>query len=497
MSRFRPAMGWLHNWMGLLLGWLLFAIFVTGSFGYYRHEVTLFMTPELRPLAAATVSQEEASRRAVTWLSANAAKAESWSILLPDEKSPAIRVSWDGETTGEQLLDPRSGAPLDPAPRATGGGDFLYRLHSDLHFVSPMVGRILVTFIGVALLVLLVTGLVTHRNILRNLLRFRPGKGWRTRLDLHNLAGVLGLPFHLFVTLTGLVTVMMLIQPWGVASVYGASGLGAFAQDSFPSVRAQPPRHATAPATLDLAPLIGRAKHMLRSDTAGEIDIEKPGVPGMRVSIAHPIRGIVQFRKPSITFDPIDGTVLGTTNNDLSSVSLMHSQLFGLHVAHFAGPVMRFVLFCLGLVGAAMVATGHLLWAAKRWPKADAKVPHSIAAVDRLNAAVFAGLPLAIATYLWSNRLIPADLAGRAAEEQTAMFAAWGVALVVACIAPARLVWTLLLAAGGLAAAALGGLDLAGQWPVWLIDLILLTGGLALLAAAIRSFRVLPIPPRA
>ena len=28
---FRQAMSWLHTWSGLILGWLLFAIFVTGT----------------------------------------------------------------------------------------------------------------------------------------------------------------------------------------------------------------------------------------------------------------------------------------------------------------------------------------------------------------------------------------------------------------------------------------------------------------------------------
>ena len=72
-----------------------------------------------------------------------------------------------------------------------------------------------------------------------------------------------------------------------------------------------------------------------------------------------------------------------------------------------------------------MVATGHLLWAAKRWPKDDAKARRSVLVVDRLNAAVFAGLPIAISGYLWANRLLPAQTAERAAQEQSAIFAVW------------------------------------------------------------------------
>ena len=457
-------MGWLHNWLGLLLGWLLFVIFVTGSFGYYRHEVTLMMTPELHDLAAVQVPQVDAAQRGVEWLSANASGAEEWGILLPDEKSPALRVSWSGLTPGEQILDPRTGHPLAVAPRQTGGGDFLYRIHSDLHFISPIAGRILASLIAVALLVLLITGLITHRHIVRNMFRFRRGKGWRTRLDVHNLTAVLGLPFHLFITLTALVTVMMLVMPWGVASVYGANGIGAFAEESFPQVTVK--GRVEQGSTPELAPLIGRALQHWRTDSVGEINIEHPGAHGSRITLAHPIRGIAQFRKPSMTFDAADGRLLGTTNDQLSTVSLLHSQLFGLHVGHFAGPTFRFALSWLGLVGAAMVATGHLLWTAKRW-RINANVAGppqqrpAVLIVHRLNAAVFAGLPLAIAAYFWANRIIPASTAERPVLEQNAMFIVWGAAAALALLAPARFVWRTLLYLGGGALLTLGILNLS------------------------------------
>ena len=34
---FRQSMAWLHTWSGLLFGWLLFAIFLTGTPVSYTH----------------------------------------------------------------------------------------------------------------------------------------------------------------------------------------------------------------------------------------------------------------------------------------------------------------------------------------------------------------------------------------------------------------------------------------------------------------------------
>ena len=53
---FRQAMSWLHTWAGLILGWLLFAIFLTGTLSFFKNEFNLWMRPEmhgLQPVAAA------------------------------------------------------------------------------------------------------------------------------------------------------------------------------------------------------------------------------------------------------------------------------------------------------------------------------------------------------------------------------------------------------------------------------------------------------------
>lgn len=45
-EKFRQSMSWLHTWSGLILGWLIFVIFFTGTLSYFRHEITHWMQPE-------------------------------------------------------------------------------------------------------------------------------------------------------------------------------------------------------------------------------------------------------------------------------------------------------------------------------------------------------------------------------------------------------------------------------------------------------------------
>ncbi|RSU56574.1 PepSY domain-containing protein [Sphingobium yanoikuyae] len=44
----RQSMGWFHTWCGLLFGWVLFGILLTGSLAVFYTEINLWTTPELR-----------------------------------------------------------------------------------------------------------------------------------------------------------------------------------------------------------------------------------------------------------------------------------------------------------------------------------------------------------------------------------------------------------------------------------------------------------------
>ena len=61
----RQSMAWLHSWLGLTLGWLLFAIFLTGAATYYRHEINLWMQPQF---ATMQVKQDTAMKSAYQYL---------------------------------------------------------------------------------------------------------------------------------------------------------------------------------------------------------------------------------------------------------------------------------------------------------------------------------------------------------------------------------------------------------------------------------------------
>jgi uncharacterized iron-regulated membrane protein len=118
--------------------------------------------------------------------------------VVPNSKNP------DDGVRGNRTIDPRSGGAL-PDDQLKVGSGFLYPLHYSLTFYWKGLGFWIVGFAALMMLVALVTGVVMHRKFFREFFTFRPKKAvQRSVLDLHNMMGVLALPFHFF-AFTGLV----------------------------------------------------------------------------------------------------------------------------------------------------------------------------------------------------------------------------------------------------------------------------------------------------
>ena len=137
---FRQSMAWLHAWSGLVVGWVLFSVFVTGTASYYRSEISQWMRPELRAGAAMSpAALGRAADLARVHLATQAKGARTWFITLPTPDRPTLDLFWrrkPGTPPGQAMLHPATGTPV--AVRDTRGGDFLYRFHFELEHGAPV-----------------------------------------------------------------------------------------------------------------------------------------------------------------------------------------------------------------------------------------------------------------------------------------------------------------------------------------------------------------------
>lgn len=174
---FRQSMSWLHTWCGLTCGWLLCAIFLTGTLSVFRESITRWMEASPVPVSSPAVDTGMQAVRAQHWLAANAAEARAWQIRWPAQHGWPLELSWeDGDGTAhERWVDAGTGMPQPPPRlRETEGGRHFMSFHYTLH--GGMAGYWLVGWITACMLLALVSGVVVHKRIFKDFFTFRPGK---------------------------------------------------------------------------------------------------------------------------------------------------------------------------------------------------------------------------------------------------------------------------------------------------------------------------------
>ncbi len=440
MGRFRRSMAWLHTWSGLVVGWVLLAIFVTGTASYYRADISRWMRPELARAEPPTGAElGAAAERATAYLTVHAPTARSWFIGMPQPDKPVLDLFWrtrPGEPPGHVLLDPGTGNPA--VVRDTEGSDFLYRFHFELH-MAPLWGRWIVGICAMIMLVALISGIVTHRRFFADLFTFRRDKALRRSvLDAHNVGGVLALPFHLMITYTGVVTLATFYMPWGVTTAYRGNAPAFFADAAWITT---PRRPANRPAVATpIGAVVERAVAMV-SEPLERLTLVNPGDANATVvAVFEEPRGLARSQ-PHIAFDGVTGAVLEARGLDLKPAARTFTVLTGLHEAHFASPALRLLFFLCGVMGSATIATGIILWSLARLPRPGERPFPGLRVVQALNVGTVTGLPAAVAVYFLANRLLPVDLAGRAEWEIRAFFGTWIVATLVPLARPHRRAW--------------------------------------------------------
>lgn len=511
------SMSWLHTWAGLVLGWALVAIFVTGTLAVFDREITQWMQPEM-PVSSS--DREHAVTQAIDYLREHHGSEARWQVQLPTERYGRLAVSTGEQRRGgkQTVLEPTSGEVLEV--RETAGGNFFFRFHYTLHFPRN-IGVWIVGSLAMAMLVAIVSGIVIHKKFFKEFFTFRPNKGQRSWLDFHNASGVLLLPFHIMITYTGLVIFFSIYMPGPMDALFDGDRQGYVSamrggSDASPrgvtegrgegAGRAQAPRgegtrtSGGVPApllgrgeTIDFMALIARAEQEMGPLSGFSLQ-RRPD--GQTVFEASPVLGnLIELTKgKSMTLDAYTGRVLREPNPS-TGAPWGQRVMAGLHFAQFGGYSMRWLYFVCGLVSSAMMAGGLVLFTVKRRRRYEkegrgARLAYEL--IERVNIGVVTGLLLACAALLWANRLLPVDLAGRAAMEVNAFFAVWGLSFLHASLRPWLRAWREQLLVLALLALALplsnvlAGLPLLGSGSNLYLELASMGMGMLCLLALAR-----------
>ncbi|MDY6456770.1 PepSY-associated TM helix domain-containing protein [Acinetobacter faecalis] len=484
------SMSWLHTWASLILGWLLYAIFVTGTLSFFQNEITVWMKPELHQ-SVPQATQVQQTQVALNYLQKNHPDAAAWNIQLPNSRqnTTLITVRKQGEDPrarrgGTRItIDSATGQTLEA--RETRGGGFLYRFHFELYGMPRTWSRWIVGIATLLMFVAIISGVITHKKIFKDFFTFRSGKGQRSWLDAHNATAVLALPFHIMITFSGLLLLLFTIMPWGVERVY--EGRGEFLQDqnralvqenkeSKPSDaasnrnqqanaertqgaergekhRGREKKEAQPAELTNVAPILAYAQQEWKTNPIGTISIIAPNTNQAKIELRALYGESVAYRNvyASLQFDGVTGKNITDDSSSLKNPNIpmgIYNIFTTLHEARGVDIALRWLLFLSGIVGTVMVATGLILWCVKRAPQQQKQGYKSFGyrLVEVTNVAAIIGLPIACAAYFYANRLIPADMDMRLNWEIRTFFVVWLLTLIYPIFRSSRQAWLELLA---------------------------------------------------
>ena len=336
----RQSMSSLHTWVGLLLGWFLYAMFLTGTVSYFKDELSQWMRPELPRLSQ--VDRAVVAQRIADGLGSVAAGASQWSMRLPDARNNSVYAFWRNSARspgqrafGEANLDPATGQKI--SSRETLGGEFFFRFHFQFHYMPVVWGRWIAGAAAMFMLIAIVSGVITHKKIFMDFFTFRWGKGQRSWLDAHNALSVFGLPFHLMITYTGLVTLMTLYMPWGENAAFKTPAekqqlhaeLTVFIPPGKPSGQKAP--------LASVEDMVRQAQQRWGKDNVGRVNALNPGDAAARVVVTRGDEG--RIHDPHyMEFEGVTGKLL-TVHDHVGPAAETRNVFYALHLGRFGDTV--------------------------------------------------------------------------------------------------------------------------------------------------------------
>ena len=535
-SSFRLSMTWLHTWFGLVLGFVLMICFFFGSLSVFDREIDRWAIPQTRFEAQPMPSYDEllapiylqmrphpddmlATQQRVhgTIPDPNTLKLASV-YAYTTHRDPVLGIGGEYSIPNQPIdpkdehlhvhgwmtIDPRTGAEIPETSRKLGS-DFFYPMHYSLHLHWRSLGYWIVGLAALVMLAALVSGVVMHRKIFRELFTFRPAKrAQRSALGLHNLTGVVALPFHFMFALSGLVIFAGIYLP--VGDTVFRDTAKAF-EESEAERNGLPHDPSGVPGTMASVDAMFEEAKRRRADQGlvpeiGFFQIEHFGDANAYVGVYRATTDRVDFFGHPIFFKASTGEVLHQETQQ-SAVQSIEGFVEGLHFQHFRHWLLRWFYFFGGMAGAVCIATGFIFFVEKRKRQHALKGASGSRVVDALAVTTVTGMVIATLAMLVFNRLLPVDLADRDYWEEAAFWSAWALAFLHAAwrtapVARARLAPAWREQAWAIAALAVLAVVLnavttgdhlirtisAGYWPVAGIDLTLLAGaGIAAFAA--------------
>ncbi|MBV7440798.1 PepSY domain-containing protein [Weeksellaceae bacterium TAE3-ERU29] len=365
-SSIEKLISWLHLWLGLIAGIIIFFVAITGTIFVFCDDIIDLVAGEakyvsvpvdsepLSPDELLAVFKEQEPERKAFYFDFYKAPDRSFRVASTKKKNEE-----DVGVLSYTYMNPYNGEIL----KTSNSYQFFYivaHLHSEL--LMHKTSKTIVGIATIIFLIQLISGLILwiprkwNKTLCKNAFTIKKGTNWRRKnYDFHNVLGFYSLLFALLITITGLIMAYKTLEN--------------FTQKTF----------GGNPNTRELIkqyePPLDKNKEALSFHSLiKKISEENPKVKQIRLSFS---KG-----EKSGTYYLLTGDYIGLkskTNGkttlinkytgeevnlpqDLENYNKINQTNFDLHVGSWLGIPSKIITFIIGLICASLPITGFIIW---------------------------------------------------------------------------------------------------------------------------------------
>lgn len=382
MSTFRKINNWLHLWLGLISGIIVFIVCVTGCIWVFNEEITALLEPETRVARQEKpVLTPSQIRHTVSALYPG--KNVSYALYHQGQAVEVQVGEWKAEHYAVKL-NPYTGEVLRRDVLQKDDVDFFRFILNGHRFLwlPWKIGRPIVNYATLTFVVLLVTGLIwwypkkwTKSTVEKSFTIKWKASFKRVNLDLHNVLGFYSLLVLLAIALTGMV--------WGIQ--WYSDGLywvtsGGNSLPEWPKLQSdtlQVNKHFTLDRAMDKA-----WETVLKENPKAQgFYYSYPDEAKEAISIIiYPTAGMF-YDNRGYAFD--QHTLKRLPRNEVYDVpyekapfgAKLRRMNYDIHVGAILGFPGKVLAFLASLIGASLPVTGFLIWwgRKKKKPRKDTR----------------------------------------------------------------------------------------------------------------------------
>lgn len=388
-SRFRKVSEWLHLWLGLISGIIVFIVCLTGGIWTWRYETWYFTEqyqrvtaqdkPYLIPSAIGKKVQDYFDKKGL-----KDAVITGINYSKPG-KSALIFYHPDTSTFAQLYVNPYTAEILKDKSEAAPAEKFFIFIRAGHRFLwlpqkigSPIVGAACIIFV-----VTMITGLIWWfplkwtKKTREKSFKVKWSAGWkRLNIDLHNVFGFYSLLFVMLLTITGI----MFTFRWFEHGVFRTLTWRAAAEKPY-----DPPTSDTRTTgdthSANIEDEIWARMHQKYGKRYGKISIDFPEKPNDSYQVMVQFGdGTLLYNNAVHYFDKISGKELlskGERARPYSSLSLgekIYRMDFDIHTGQILGLPTKILAFLACIIGASLPITGFIIWYNRKWGKKNKKV---------------------------------------------------------------------------------------------------------------------------